>query len=105
MGRGEVYGRQSFRIQPDLVYFGLIRPYDISVPAIPDHQAFSTARVRVLQGKVENTFMRFLYIGIFREYHTLEIGGQTGIAEFLGLHFPESVRQDEQAVRGPQVFQ
>ena len=79
-------------IEPELVYSGLVGTENIGFEAVAYHQGFVATGVGVDQGEVENSFMRLLDTGIFRQDHSFEVRSQSGVAELLVLYFAEAVR-------------
>ena len=98
IGRGKLLGRQSLRVEPELVDPRLAGTEYVGLEAVADHQRLVAAGVGIDQGKVEDALVRFLDTSVFRQDHPLEIRRQAGVAQFLVLHFAEAVRQDIQAV-------
>ena len=104
VSRGEVLRFQSGRIEPDLVDVRVVRPDDIGIPAVANHQRFDAAGVGGGEGMMKDATVRLVAGGVFGEDDTVEVGRETGGSQFAGLHFAETVGEDESPVVAVQVF-
>lgn len=101
---GEVLRFQSGRIEPDLVDVRVVRPDDIGIPTVANHQRFDAAGVGGGEGMMKDATVRLVAGGVFGEDDTVEVGRETGGSQFAGLHFAEAVGEDESPVVAVQVF-